>query len=540
MTSFSALYLELATTSSTTEKIRMLAEYFSAAAASDLGWSVSILSGEKRRKAISGAALRGLVGELSSLPLWLIEESYHVVGDLAETCALLAPAAESDSGMSLSDWVAICERVTLASLPEKKQILSETWRQLTPHEIHVFNKLLTGGLRIGVSRGLVIKALSSVVGCEPAVMAHRLMVQRNPAEVNLTTLSQELARDRSIVPYPFCLAHQFDDAITANSPIEGWIAEWKWDGIRAQVVRRESLFAIWTRGEELVTDAFPELTVLSERLPEDVVLDGELVVRRGQEVAPFGDLQKRVNRTSVSAAFAARYPVHFIAYDLLEIDCRDIRAEPLYQRRELLRQVIQGCQAVEGQISLSQEIESKDWDELILQRAAARAQNAEGLMLKNRFSSYSVGRKRGDWWKWKVDPLSIDAVLLYAQKGHGRRANLFTDYTFAVWREGALVPFAKAYSGLTNKEIAEVDRFVRNHAQDSFGPVRSVPPALVFEIGFEGIQRSKRHKSGVAVRFPRILRWRRDKRPEEADTVELLEQLVEAQSSTQGSELLPD
>jgi DNA ligase-1 len=532
--SFSALYHRLAVTSSTSEKTELLADYFSQVAGADLGWAISILSAEKRRRAVSGALLREVVAEVSDLPLWLIEESYHVVGDLAETCALLAPAAQFESGMSLSNWVAICEKIALASSAEKKQILSETWRKLRPEEIHVFNKLLTGGLRVGVSRGLVVKALSAVVGCEPAVMAHRLMAQPEPAKVTVETLGREVARDRSIVPYPFCLAHQFDETIAVDSGVDGWIAEWKWDGIRAQIVKRENLFAIWTRGEELVTEAFPELAVLSEKLGKDVVLDGELVVRSGKDVRPFSEIQKRVNRTTVSAALTERYPAHFIAYDLLEVDGSDIRTEPLYRRRALLRDVICRSEALDKHLSLSPEIELKNWEELTSVRTLARAQNAEGLMLKNRFSPYSVGRKRGDWWKWKVDPISVDAVLLYAQKGHGRRANLFTDYTFGVWRAGLLVPFARAYSGLTDKEIVEIDRFVREHAQDSFGPVRSVPPALVFEIGFEGIQRSKRHKSGVAVRFPRILRWRRDKRPEEADTVELLEQFVRAQAGTQG------
>jgi DNA ligase-1 len=297
---------------------------------------------------------------------------------------------------------------------------------------------------------------------------------------------------------------------------------------------------VWSRGEELVTDKYPEFQVLRAALPHGTVLDGEILAWKDGAPLPFSEMQKRIGRKTVGRKILSDVPVVFMAYDIMEFEGRDIRQQPMKERRRILEQML--AAAALPSLLLSPTLAFSTWEEIVDHREHARSTSIEGLMLKRRSSTYEVGRKRGDWWKWKVDPLSIDAVLTFSMQGHGRRADLYTDHTFGLWQDGQLVTFAKAYSGLTDAEMKEVDTFVKKNTLERFGPVRQVEPQLVFEIAFEGISASSRHKSGVAVRFPRIVRWRGDKRPDEADTLEALKRLASATESatqTENPELDP-
>ena len=526
MTDFVSLYFALSETSSTSQKVRLLTEFFGAAPQGELGWAVHLLRGEKLERGLSSSQLRQLCAEVSGIPPWLLEESYQVVGDLAETISKLAAGKASGERVSLQKWVELVRSLREAPLDERMAKVAEAWRHMSEAESLVFNKLLTGGLRIGVSRGLVVKALAAAAGADEAQVSQRLLSLRDVREISLPALAEQGSGSENMAPYPFCLAHPLEAEPQQLGEPEEWIAEWKWDGIRAQIVRRGGRVAVWSRGEELVTESFPELELLSQKLPEGCVLDGEIVALDGDEPAAFSRLQQRLNRKRISITLLKQIPVGFIAYDLLELNSEDLRNVPLGVRRQKLAAILEKAGISKRDLRLSPEVEFCQWQQLDRMREGARENGAEGFMLKSRDSLYIGGRKRGSWWKWKANPYSVDGVLVYAQRGHGRRAGLFTDYTFAVWKDGELVPFAKAYSGLTDSEIREVDAFVKAHTKERFGPVRTVEPQLVFEIGFEGIQASRRHKSGVAVRFPRILRWRKDKPASEADTVETLRQLT--------------
>jgi DNA ligase 1 len=400
------------------------------------------------------------------------------------------------------------------------------WAELSLWERFVFNKLVTGQFRVGVSQGLVVRALSEASGVEATVIAHRLMGQWEPSsDFFRLLLSTEDSETQISRPYPFCLAHPLQQEPESLGDIGDWLLEWKWDGIRAQIIRRRDKTFLWSRGEELLVGRFPEIEGEAEKLPNGTVLDGEIVGWRNGRPLPFGELQRRINRKTVSKKLLDDVPVQFIAFDQLEQGGEDIREQPLDQRRASLAQTIVQVEAPRH-LRVSQLVSIPDWETCRQLRSSSREQGVEGFMLKRRDSPYGVGRVTGLWWKWKVDPFSCDAVLVYAQRGSGRRASLYTDYTFGVWSDGELIPFAKAYSGLTDAEIHEVDRFVRQNTLERFGPVRVVKPELVFELAFEAIQPSKRHKSGVAVRFPRIARWRKDKLPQDADTLAMLRGLL--------------
>lgn len=524
MHAFARLYEELDQSNKTNDKVAALVRFFSTAEEGDKIWALALLSGRRPRRHVSGAELRFWVSEETSVPLWLVEESYHVVGDLAETVSLLLPPAQATQERSLAQTME--ELAALAKAPEveRRAWVTDTWQSLTQPERLVFTKLITGGFRVGVSENLVLRALAEVTGQTTALLAHRIIGNWNPAETDFAQLVlRETVGDDHSRPYPFFLAYPVEAPADLGDPAD-WQAEWKWDGIRSQLIRRGGASYLWSRGEELITEKFPELTALGTLLPDGTVVDGEILPLVDGQIAPFGVLQTRIGRKNLTAKILKEVPVAVYAYDLLEFASADIRTRPLAERRSLLEKLV--ADTADTRLHFSPAVPFTSWEELAETRLSAREQRAEGFMLKRLSSPYQVGRKRGDWWKWKVDPLSIDAVLIYAQRGSGRRADLFTDYTFAVWDGDKLVPFAKAYSGLTDAEIAQVDRFIKANIVDKFGPVRTVTPKLVFEIGFEGIQASTRHKSGVAVRFPRILRWRLDKKVEEADTLEALKGLL--------------
>ncbi|MBN2906806.1 MAG: ATP-dependent DNA ligase [Rhodobacteraceae bacterium] len=533
MNRFAALFAALDRTTRITPKIDALAAYFRDAPQADRLWTVALLSGRRPRRAISTTKLREWAAEHAGLPLWLFEECYPVVGDLAETIALVLPPPTRQSDTSLSDWMAeIAALGALDDTARKARILA-AWDSLDTPQRFLFNKLITGGFRVGVSQRLMTRALARATGIDEAELAHRLMGNWTPDTTTwadlITAPDPAAALSR---PYPFYLAYPVEgDPATLGDPAD-WLAEMKWDGIRGQLIARGGDHFVWSRGEELVTDRFPELAAARDLLPPGTVIDGEILAWADGRPLPFAALQKRIARKSVPRSLLAEAPVVIKAYDLLEEAGRDIRHAPLAQRRARLEALLAPLPA-RGPLLLSPLLRFADWPALAETRAGARAAGAEGVMLKRATAPYLAGRKKGDWWKWKLDPFRVDAVMIYAQAGHGRRATLYTDFTFAVWDGNQLVPFTKAYSGLSDAEFREITAWVRRNTQQRFGPVRQVTPAQVFEIAFEGIQHSPRHKSGLALRFPRMARWRRDKPAAEANTLDDLRALLAEQ--TQGT-----
>jgi DNA ligase-1 len=525
MRRFAALYAALDETNKTGDKVAAMRRYFAEAPAEDAAWAVFFLTGRKPRQVISTRNLRTWAMTEAQIPEWLFEKCHEAVGDLAEAVALLLPEAKHDPaapGMPLHRWV----ETRLLALPNlgedaQREMMRAAWAEFGPSERLVWNKLITGAFRVGVSQTLVIRALSEVGGVPVPVIAHRLMGTWTPDAAMFRGLLASEQTDAVISrPYPFLLAHPLEEPPETLGDPKAWQAEWKWDGIRAQIVRRGGEVFVWSRGEELISERFPEIALAARKLPDGSVLDGEVLPWKNGEVLPFAELQRRIGRKTLTRKILEEVPAVFLAFDMLEQAGHDLRGQPLAQRRQALASAVATLDTAIVKLSPTVAIES--WPALAQLRAQSRGRRVEGLMLKRSDSKYGVGRVRGDWWKWKIDPYSVDAVLIYAQGGHGRRASLYTDYTFGVWREGELVPFCKAYSGLTDDEIRQVDGFIRAHTREQFGPVRVVEPQLVFEIGFEGIARSSRHKSGVAVRFPRMLRWRQDKRPDEADAIDRL------------------
>lgn len=537
MKAFTELFDDLDSTTATLEKVAALKKYFATQNSADSMWTVLLLTGRTKRRALTGRDLRDLFMLSTGYPEWLIVECHAQVGDTAETLSLLAQTlglCAKSSGHeehSLTDWMEkrIPELAALADQEEQARMLMSWWKDLTQQEVFIVNKLMTGAFRVGVSEKLVIRALAELHGIPSDQIAHRLTGASLPGAAEFDKLiSTEASTPSFSQPYPFCLAHAWQERSDEGWNGADWCVEWKFDGIRAQVISREGKIRIWSRGEEEITASFPDVAACLESLPAGTVLDGEIVILKDGQLGTFNDLQGRLGRKKVSAAVIKERPAGFIAYDCLEAEGADIRARTLRERKPVLAQVL--APVLGEKVQLSEVFAVQDLSELEARREESRGRHAEGVMIKNWNSPYTVGRKTGNWWKHKVDPLTLDAILLYAQAGSGRRANLYTDYTFALRDtrepEVKLIPFAKAYSGLDQEEIAELDRWIRTHTKEKFGPVRSVEPHHVFEIGFEGIARSKRHKSGIAVRFPRILRWRKDKPVDEADTLDSAESLL--------------
>ncbi len=567
MKAFATLYSRLDATTSSNAKLAAMRDYFREADPADAAWAVYFLAGGRPRQLVPTRVLRETAMQAAGLPEWLFEESYQAVGDMAETISLLMPEAEHSSEDGLAVWMQD-RLLPLRGLPpeELAERLPALWTQLDRLSLMVCIKLITGAFRVGVSKLLVTRALASLADLDPKRVAQRLvgytdLSHRPSAEGYRALIAEESEHEhaqRGGQPYPFFLAHplqapteEFDTLLGAP---DNWFIEWKWDGIRAQLVKRDGQIWVWSRGEELVSERFPELCELARCLPDGTVIDGEILVwkhdpetptgelfdaastdepsAKGFGVQPFALLQQRIGRKNLTAKVLQDAPVAVLAYDLLEWQGDDWRQREHRERRQQLEAVVSQCPS--PQLMLSPLVSGADWQDLARQREASRQLGVEGMMIKARAAQYGVGRTKdvGVWWKWKIDPYSVDAVLIYAQRGHGRRASLYTDYTFAVWDgepgdpERKLVPFAKAYSGLTDEEMRKVDAIVRKTTVEKFGPVRSVTPTLVFELGFEGIAASSRHKSGIAVRFPRMLRWRLDKPVEEADTLATLRELL--------------
>jgi len=534
MKRFTQLFYELDQTIRTDAKVEAMVRYFQETSPDDAVWGLYFLTGKKTPRIANTKLLVHWLCEETALPLWMVEECYDAVGDLAETLALLVTSEGSGTEIPLHHLV---EKRILGNvgmpLEWRREVLVTTWRDLNSRERFVWNKIITGNFRVGVAKTLVIRALALHSGVEPATMAHRLLGNWAATPEDFTRI---LHSDSETVdparPYPFFLACQLQEGSAEVVELEkslgdiaGWQIEWKWDGIRAQLLCRQGKVFLWSRGEELVTETFPEIAGAAGFLPNGTVLDGEILAWEGEHVLPFGKLQKRLGRKKVSAAMTTEVPAVFMAYDLLEYEDLDQRDSFMSERRLLLEGLMQRLPK-NLPFRISPVVAADSWEALAELRLESRGRGVEGMMFKRKNSPYRVGRARGDWWKWKIDPFTIDAVLIYAQRGHGRGASLCTDYTFGVWDGEKLVPVAKANSGLTDEEIQKVDAFVRQHTTEKFGPVRVVKPELVFELAFEGIQISKRHKAGVAIRLPRMNRWRHDKRPEEADTLEHLKALL--------------
>ncbi len=525
MDSFAALYQRLDRSTATRDKQAAIADFLDVTDPGSASWAIWLLCGGRLRGLARSGELRAWVAKASGLPDWLVEESYSHVGDLAETCCLLlADPEHAAPSRSLQEWIED-ELLPLRGADEglRRNRVIEAWRTLPLFQRLVFTKLLTGALRIGVAQGLVQKVLAQRSGLPVATIAQRLLGDWTPsAAFHARLLSPDVQPGDASTPYPFFLASPLEREVATLGEISDWLLEWKWDGIRLQLIRRDGETALWSRGEERLDGRFPEIEQAAEALPDGTVLDGELLAWRAGDPLPlpFSALQTRIQRRKPGAKSLREAPVRLLAYDLLEADGHDLRETLLEARRaklaSRLEQIASPC------IGLSPTVEAVDWRAAAMLRESARERGVEGLMIKRRDSLYQAGRKRGDWWKWKIDPLTIDAVLIYAQAGHGRRSNLYTDYTFALWDGDALVPVAKAYSGLSDAEIGRLDRWIRAHTTERFGPVRAVQPLQVFELAFEGVNRSPRHKSGIAVRFPRILRWREDKPAAEADRIDQL------------------
>lgn len=529
MQAFVSLVVALDRTTATNDKLAVIERYLTTAPPLDAVWAIHFLTGRRARRAMPARALRACAAAWTQLPEWLVESSYHAVGDLAETLAILCARGEGGEVTTLSLAAFVEQEVAVLARegePEQRARLFAWWRAFDEPACFVVHKLLTGAFRIGVSATLVARALATVLGREPAQVAHRLMGTWSPGIDFAQRLfsADDAGADRSR-PYPFYLASPLEDDVHTLGARDQWVAEWKWDGIRAQLIRRGDEVHLWSRGEELITDRFPEITLAARALPAGTVLDGELVPWRDGAVLPFGVLQTRIGRTTLTSRVLREAPVALLAFDLLELEGTDVREHAQAERRVALERVL-GTISAQGALRLSPLIDAPSWDALRALRATSRERGVEGVMLKRRDAPYRVGRPRGEWWKWKIDPYTVDAVMVYAQAGHGRRASLHTDYTFAVWDGDTLVPVAKAYSGLTDEEIGRLDTWIRANTLERFGPVRAVAPHHVFELGFEGIQESPRHKAGLALRFPRILRWRTDKQGGDASTLAELRALI--------------
>ena len=533
MKSFTHLFARLDETNKTLAKQAALVEYFRRAPPADAAWAVYFLSGRKLKRLLLSRELRAWGAAEAGVPDWLFEASYEVVGDLAETLALLLPDPGESSDLPLKTFVED-RLLPLKKMgeAERRAAVVQVWRELDRPQRFVAGKLMTGGFRVGVSQRSVIKALAEAGGVPTELVAHRMMGTWEPTAEFYTslTLPEEEGEIDASRPYPFFLAHPTDDPAADLGDANDYFAEWKWDGIRSQAIRRQGQSFVWSRGEELIGERFPEILAVADALPDGTVLDGEIVIAKNGDVQSFAELQRRIGRKTVGKKLLKECPAHFVPFDVLEHGGEDVRGRPLIERRALLDALAEPF-ADRLNLSPSDLLEGATWDAFAAHREHSRAMRAEGLMLKRKDAPYGVGRVRGPWWKWKVEPYTVDGVMLYAQRGHGRRASLYTDYTFGVWDgedgERKLVPFAKAYSGLTDKEIGSVDKWIRRNTVNKFGPVREVKRERVFELAFENIQQSARHKSGIAVRFPRIVRIRDDKTAAEADTLDTVKGLVE-------------
>lgn len=527
MQNFVRLFQALDRSAQTDDKVQALANYFREAAAKDKLWAIALLLSQHRpKRSVNIAQLREWAEECTNLPTWLFEASHQVVGDLSETISLILPNPAIQAQENLSYWIDCVRQLANLDETQRREQVQSAWAQLNPTERFIFNKLITGGFRMSIAQTIMVKALAKATGQEETVLAHRLMGDWTPDSTTFEALvlAGQTVDDPS-KPYPFLLAYSLDEAPESLGDATEWLAEHLWDGIRGQIVVRSGEVFVWSRAEELLSDKFPEFQVFKTVLPNGTVIDGEILSFKDGQVLPHQALETRISRKNLSKSVLQEAPVVFRAYDLLEWQGEDWRERPLIERRAQLETLVQEFPCG-GVLQFSAAIPFESWPDLDAERACSRAFNSTGLMLKHKKSLYGTGRQHGGWWKWKVDPFTVVTLLIYAQSGNAEGTNLYTDFTFAVWDGDHLVPFTKAYAGLTDAEYSEINTWIRQNTLERFGPVRSVKPELVFELAFEGVQVSKRHKSGITLRFPRIVRWHKDKSATEADTLENLKQLI--------------
>ncbi|WP_267403025.1 MULTISPECIES: ATP-dependent DNA ligase [unclassified Chryseobacterium] len=526
MKHFAELINALESTNKTNAKIDAIIDYLERAPDEDKLWFIALFTGKRPKRNVNTNYMKEWALEITKLPFWLFQESYSSVGDLGETLSLILPPPTEKIEKSLSEWMNDIIDLKNKTDVEKKEFVLNSWNGLDYTERLIFNKLLGGSFRIGVSDKTLINALTKFSGQESSALTHSLMGKWQPDEISFKELiSAEKINPDNSKPYPFCLAYPLEKELNELGTPEEWQIEYKWDGIRGQIIRRNDEVFIWSRGEELITEQFPEIKETVQNMKGNFVVDGEILAVKDGKVLNFNELQKRLNRKTLTKKMLSEIPIEVFTYDLLELENNDLREKSIASRRAMLEELL--LNENPENIKISPVIEFENWEDLNQIRENSREINSEGLMLKQKNSPYHSGRKKGDWWKWKINPLTIDAVLIYAQKGSGRRSAYYTDYTFAVKKDDKLVTIAKAYSGLTDKEIMEVSKFVNKNAIEKFGPVRTVKAELVFEIAFEGIGFSNRHKSGVALRFPRIVRWRKDKTVDEIDDIEEIKKLIQ-------------
>ncbi|MDQ0594189.1 DNA ligase-1 [Chryseobacterium ginsenosidimutans] len=526
MKHFADLINALESTNKTNAKIDAIIDYLERAPDEDKVWFIALFTGKRPKRNVNTNYMKEWALEITKLPFWLFQESYSSVGDLGETLSLILPPPTKTIDRTLSQWMNDIIGLKNKTDVEKKEFVLNSWDGLDYTERLIFNKLLGGSFRIGVSDKTLINSLTKFSDQESSTLTHSLMGKWLPDEISFKELiSAEKINPDNSKPYPFCLAYPLEKELHELGTPDDWQIEYKWDGIRGQIIKRNDEVFIWSRGEELITEQFPEIAETVKQMKGNFVLDGEILAVKDGKVLNFNELQKRLNRKTLTKKMLSEIPIEVFTYDVLELEGTDLREKPISARRAMLEELL--LNETPENIKLSQIINFENWEDLNEIRENSREINSEGLMLKQKNSPYHSGRKKGDWWKWKINPLTIDAVLIYAQKGSGRRSAYYTDYTFAVKNEDKLVTIAKAYSGLTDKEIMEVSKFVNKNAIEKFGPVRTVKAELVFEIAFEGIGFSNRHKSGVALRFPRIVRWRKDKTVDEIDELEEIKKLIQ-------------
>ena len=542
MRNFATLFKELDETAQADLKIEALINYFKKVPPEDLAWTVSLLLGRKIKQVISVKRLRKWSVELTQIPDWLLAECLNNVGDLAETISLILPFEGNSENIPLHVWIEQCIFPLKDQQEEiQKEKIVSFWHQLNSVERFLFNKLVTGSFHVDIPPKLIIKALSSFCSLNEKYISQRLIGNWVPTAGFFNFLCTSNVSDTMAnIPYPFNPVVQLDLKVEDLGNINQWLFEWKWNGIRSQIIKRENKVFIWSHDEDLLNDSFPELYELGSILPDGTVIEGIIIPIRDNILLPSAELKKRIAKRYPVKKILSDIPVSFVAFDLLEFDKEDIRNKSLNQRRNLLKEILNDI--TDKRIILSGVVECNSWKDLKIARSEAGKKSVDGLMLKRLYSPYSIGSETivsamqsgiltTNWYKWKNDPLTINAILLYARLEQGSTSPLFKEYTFALWHDGKLIPFAKTSSGLTDEEIIQVDSFIRKNTLGKFGPVRTVKPELVFKLEFDGIQKSSRNKSGIVVLSPHITRWHHYKKIEEAGSLNSLTILLNNSST---------
>ncbi|MGB0914279.1 MAG: cisplatin damage response ATP-dependent DNA ligase, partial [Phaeobacter italicus] len=464
--------------------------------------------------------------EQADLPLWLLQESQAVVGDMAETIALVLPRPTCQSDISLSDLISLIADLATLREDQKRDRVQSVWDKLGVDERCLFNKLITGGFRVSVTQKQMARALARVSGLNETALIHRLAKGWKPDQISFAEfIAADSEGDDASHPYPIFPTRPLEGLPPKLGLARNWVSEWKWDGIRGQLIVRNRRHYIWSRSQELVTERFPELGRSADFLPDGTVIDGEIIAWQAGLPLPLNAVEKRIGRKTVPKALLRDAPCILMAFDLLEQDGIDLRPLPLKDRQARLQRLMRDVPCEAG-LRLSEQIEFDDWNELTSIRAIARDRRTRGVMLKHRESPYPATPEQGNWRAWEVDPLTMDAVMIYAQSGQGRALTPVTELTLAVWSGNELVPIAKVRPELSTAELGELTAWIQKNTTQRFGPVRQVTPQQVFGLAFDTVCESPRHKSGISLRNPRLTRWHRDSPVQQATTLDDLRVLL--------------